>query len=247
LPHFSATDEDQDGLTVPSTDPYRRHDWNEKAKKYAAMVYMLDRDVGRIVELVEQLGLKEKTLIIFTSDNGGHRSVGQTFDSNGPLRGYKRDLTEGGIRVPFIARWPGIVPAGKTSEASIAFQDMLPSFADLAGADTPHNVDGISVVDALLGGEVEHPRTYLYWDYGHCRDRYDQAVRMGNWKGIRLGQGSKLELYDLSTDIAEDTDVAESYPDIVKEIDNIMQAAAVASTRYPIGQEYTGGPIWKRK
>jgi arylsulfatase A-like enzyme len=247
LPHFSAKSEDEHGLAVPSTEPYNGKDWDERSKKYATMVHMIDRDVGRIVELVDQLGLKENTLIIFTSDNGGHSTVWQEFDTNGPLRGYKRDLSEGGIRVPFIARWPGKVPAGKTSDEVIAFQDMMPTFAELAGAQFPDKIDGTTVVSALKGGKVKHSHQYLYWDYGHCRDRYDQAVRMGKWKGIREGQGNKIQLYDLSKDIGEENDVADEHPKVVMRIDNIMKSSVTPSERYPIGKKYTGGPIWKKK
>ena len=247
LPHFSSKSEDEDGLSVPSTRPYSNKDWDERSKKYAAMVQMLDRDVGRIVELVDQLGLKDQTLIIFTSDNGGHSSVWKEFDTNGPLRGYKRDLSEGGIRVPFIATWPGRIPAGKSSDEIIAFQDMMPTFADLAGITPPENIDGISVINALMGSQIKNPHKYLYWDYGHCRDRYDQAVRMDNWKGIREGQENNIQLYDLNTDIGEESDVAAEHPQVVAQIEKIMKTAFIPSERYPIGKKYTGGPIWKKK
>jgi arylsulfatase A-like enzyme len=246
LPHFSAKEEDEDGLTVPSTDPYTHKDWDEKSKKYAAMVHMLDRDVGRIVELVEQLGLAENTLIIFTSDNGGHANIWKEFATSGPLRGYKRNLTEGGIRVPFIARWPGVVPAGEVSDEVIAFQDMLPTFAELAGVTVPDDIDGVSVLGALLGGAVMNRAKYLYWDYGHCRERYDQAVRIGNWKGIREGRGNPIQLYNLKSDIGEQTDVAGAHPEVVQEMERIMHIAVEPSDRYAIGKRYTGGPIWKK-
>ena len=152
------------------------------------MVHILDRDVGCIVDLVDELGLINNTLILFTSDNGGHSTIWKGFDTNGPLRGHKRDLTEGGIRVPFIARWPGKVQQGKTSNEIIVFQDMMPTFAELTGAKAPYNIDGISLVNALLEKKQKIQHKYLYWAYGHCRDRYDQAVRMENWKGIRHGQ-----------------------------------------------------------
>ncbi|MCB9770066.1 MAG: arylsulfatase [Candidatus Omnitrophica bacterium] len=247
LPHFSSHDEDPDGLTVPTTDPYTDKDWDTRSKKYASMVHMLDRDLGRIVDLVHELGLSDNTLIIFTSDNGGHDSVWEKFDTNGPLRGYKRDVTEGGIRVPFIASWPGKIPSGETSDEIVAFWDMMPTFAELAGVEAPSNIDGISVVDALMGGEVKNPHEYLYFDYGHCRDRYDQAVRMGDWKGIRLGQGSDIQLYNLKTDIGEEDDVAAKHPDIVKRIDEIMKEAVVPNPRYEVGNLYQGGPIWKKE
>lgn len=246
LPHFSAKEEDQDGFAVPSTDPYTDENWDEKSKKYAVMVSILDRDVGRIVDLVDELKLSERTLIIFTSDNGGHDTVPRQFNTNGPLCGYKRNLTEGGIRVPFIARWPKKVPSGESSDEIISFQDMLPTFADLTGIHTPENIDGISVVKALMGGKIKHPHPYLYWDYGHCRDRYDQAVRMGDWKGIREGKENKIQLYNLSTDMGEETDVASLHPEIVQQIDKIMQTAVKPSERYPVGVKYLGEPIWKR-
>ena len=246
LPHFSAKEEDHDRFTVPSTDPYTHKEWDEQSKKYAAMIFMLDRDVGRIVDLVDELELGENTVIIFTSDNGGHSTVWEKFDTNGPLRGYKRNLSEGGIRVPFIVRWPKKVPSGRSSDEIIAFQDMMPSFAELAGVDIPENIDGISVANALMGGKVKNPHKYLYWDYGHCRDRYDQAVRMGNWKGIREGIENKIQLFDLSADIGEETDVSDLHPEIVQQIDEIMQTAVKPSERYPVGVKYTGEPIWKK-
>lgn len=246
LPHFSSRDEDADGFAVPSTEPYSEKPWDEQSKKYAAMVHMLDRDVGRIVKLLEELGLAENTLIIFTSDNGGHSTIWKAFDTNGPLRGYKRDVTEGGIRVPFIARWPGRIPAGSTNDAVIAFQDMLPTFAELAGATAPDGIDGIPITPAFWGDEINASREYLYWDYGHCRERYDQAVRFGDWKGIRLGQGTPIQLFDLATDVGEDNNVAAEHPDIVQRIETIMQEAVQPSPRYPIGTPYEGGPIWKK-
>ena len=247
LPHFSAEEEDEDGFAVPSTAPYTPMDWSEKAKKYAAMVHRLDGAVGRLVDLVDEMGLARETLIIFTSDNGGHETLGRDFDTNGPLRGYKRDLTEGGIRVPFMARWPGTVPAGGVSDEIIAFQDMRPTFGELAGCSCPEGIDGVSVVEALRGGRVRPRREYLYWDYGHCRSRYDQAVRMGRWKGIRLGRGRAVQLFDLEADIGEANDVADEHPDVVRRIERIMETAAVPSERYRIGEVYEGQPIWQKR
>ncbi|MDG1893441.1 MAG: arylsulfatase [Fuerstiella sp.] len=248
LPHFSAREEDSDGLAVPSTQPYSDRDWDEKSKKYAAMVHMLDRDVGRIIDLIEELELTENTLVIFTSDNGGHATVSARFQTSGPLRGFKRALTEGGIRVPFIARWPGIVPTGTSSPDVIAFQDMLPTFAELAGADIPNNlkIDGISVAATLKGEQLNATRNHLYWDYGHCRGKqYIQAVRVGDWKGIRSAKTGRIQLYDLSRDTAEANDVALTRPRIVDQIRKIMDDAVKSNPRYKIGTVYRGGPIWK--
>jgi len=245
LPHFSSKDEDEHGLAIPSTAPYSTRDWEEPAKKYAAMVHRLDRDVGRIVDVIEEKGLREDTLIIFTSDNGGHTTVSKQFKTSGPLRGFKRDLTEGGIRVPFIASWPGTVPADQTSEAVIAFQDMLPTFAELAGVEPPTAIDGKSITRELKGDASAQRPGYLYWDYGHCRRHYDQAVRWKNWKGIRHGQSSDIQLYDLSTDIGEEHDVASSHPDVVARIAEIMASASTPSALYPVGTVYRGQPIWR--
>ncbi len=247
LPHFSARDEDPHGFTVPSTEPYSDRDWDMRSKKYAAMVHMLDRDVGRIVELIDKLGLAEKTLIIFTSDNGGHKTIHKRFQTSGPLRGFKRELYEGGIRVPFIARWPGRIPAAETRDEVIAFQDMLPTFATLA--DLKHGkVDGIDVSAALLGGKLSKKLVYLYWDYGHCRGKqYSQAVRLGSWKGIRsVKRGDKLELYDLSNDVGESTDLASKHPDVLKRIEAIMEEAVTPHPRYEIGSIYRGKAIWQK-
>ncbi|MEZ6081373.1 MAG: sulfatase-like hydrolase/transferase [Pirellulaceae bacterium] len=139
----------------------------------------------RIVQLIDRSGLRENTLIVFTSDNGGPASVDKRFRTNGRLRGFKRDLSEGGIRVPFIARWPGTVPADQTCDEVIAFQDILPTFAEMSGAILPDPIDGVSVLKVLKGEKLGLSRS-LYWDFGHCRERYDQAIRWNDWKGIRL-------------------------------------------------------------
>jgi arylsulfatase A-like enzyme len=246
LPHFASKKEDVDGLTVPTTEPYSDKPWDERSKKYASMVHMLDRDVGRILDRLDELKIADNTLLIFTSDNGGHSTVWEEFDTNGPLQGYKRNLTEGGIRVPFLAKWPGNIPAGETTDEIVAFQDMLPTIAEIVGINPPAKIDGISVLDALRGNKLANPHNYLYWDYGHCRDRYDQAVRMGKWKGIREGVGNRIQLYDLDKDIAEKNDLAQKLPDIVHEISDIMKNAVTPSERYTIGKKYTGRPIWQR-
>lgn len=247
LPHFSSKDEDQHGLAVPSTDPYSDRDWDVKSKKYDAMIHMIDRDLGRIVDLVDELGLTRNTLIIFTSDNGGHSTIPKSLNTSGPLRGFKRDLTEGGIRVPFIARWPGVIPADQTSRSVIAFQDMLPTFAELAGTTPPKNLDGISVVAALKGGDLPSPHKSLYWDYGHCRGKaYSQAVRMGDWKGIRPANTGRMELYDLAKDIGEKNDLAASHPEVVQQIGDIMDKSVIPHPRYEIGTTYKGRAIWKK-
>lgn len=246
LPHFSSKDEDPDGLTVPSTEPYSDRDWPAKAKKYAAMVHRLDRDVGRIAALLDELGLAENTLLIFSSDNGGHSAVWEEFRTSGPLRGFKRDLYEGGIRVPFVARWAGRIPAGEVSDEIIAHQDLLPTFAKMADAEVPEGLDGIDIAPALEGGTLDSPRPYLYWDHGHCRRYYSQAVRLGDWKGLRLGRDEgRVQLYELADDPGETRDLAEAHPDVVDKITAIMDQAVTPHPRYPVGEIYRGGPIWR--
>lgn len=250
LPHFAANDEDEDGLTVPTTAPYCDRAWDERSRKYAAMVHLLDRDVGRLVELIDELGLAQETLVLFTSDHGGNASAPERFRSNGPLRGFKRDLTEGGIRVPFIARWKNNVPEGATSDEIVAFQDLLPTFATVAGAEVPRELspDGISIAMALRGDTLPKRSTPLYWDYGHCRgDQYAQAVRLGDWKGIRPAKTGKIELYDLRHDVGESRDVANDHPDVVERIGRIMDESVTPSARYQIGTTYRGKPIWKKR
>ena len=210
------------------------------------MVGRLDYDVGRIVHLINSVGLAENTLIVFTSDQGPlGTGPFEELNSNGPLRGEKRSLYEGGIRVPFIVRWKGMVPEGSVSDQVITFWDMLPTLAEVADYPVYAGVDGFSVLDAFLGKPLSESHNYLYWDYGHTRNRYDQAVRMGNWKGIRLGQGSPIQLYDLSKDLKEEMDIGNQHADLVKEIDRIMNSAAVPNDRYEIGELYQGKAIWK--
>lgn len=245
IPHWSSREEDPTRFPVPSDEPYTHADWSQTHKNYASMVSRLDRDVGRIDDLVAELELSNDTLIIFTSDQGPWVGLGDFFDSNGPLRGGKREVYEGGIRVPFIARWPGQIPSGTVSDTIITFWDMLPTLAEVAGVDIPWNTDGVSVLNALEGLPLEKTHEYLYWDYGHNRSTYHQAVRLGNYKGIRNGAGQSIELYHLVTDLGETRDIATVHPEIVRKIEHIMETAVAPSERYPIGKPYQGSAIWK--
>ncbi len=238
IPHFSDYPRNSpDHFIVPSDKPYTDKGWPQASKNYAAMITRMDRDVGRIMQKIKDLGIDSNTVVFFTSDNGPYNgstvhSV-EFFDSNGPLRGVKRDVYEGGIRVPFIARWPGKIPAGQVSDQVLAFWDMMPTFAELTGLPIPPHTDGISMLPVLLG-KPQQDHEYLYWDYGHVRRTYKQAVRWGNWKGVRVGVGSPLELYDLETDPGETTNLAADQPAIVSRIDGIMKTALVPSKEYPI-------------
>jgi len=214
------------GMEVPSDEPYSAQDWPKNEKNFAAMVTRLDTDVGRLMARLKELGLDDDTIVFFTSDNGPHREGGHDpdfFDSNGPLRGIKRDLYEGGIRVPMIVRRPGAVPAGKTSDHVWAFWDFLPTAADIAGAETPTGLDGLSVLPAL-GGKKAPAHEYLYWEFHEQGGK--RAVRMGDWKAVRLlAKNGKTELYDLRDDLGETRDVAATHPDIVTRLEAVMQSA----------------------
>ena len=200
---------------------------------FAAMITRMDRDIGRLVDLLRTRGLEANTLVLFTSDNGPHREGGADpafFNSSGALRGIKRDLYEGGIRVPMIARWPGTIPAARVSDHVWAHWDMLPTLAELAGAQAPDGLDGMSMARALRG-QPQPTHAYLYWEF-HERG-FQQAVRMGHWKGLRLKPGAPLELYDLSADPREGTDVAAANPDAVRQIEAYLKTARTPSARWP--------------
>jgi arylsulfatase A-like enzyme len=237
LPHFSDYPNDSpDHYMVPSDEPYTDKDWPQIAKNYAAMISRMDRDVGRIMGSIRKLGIDENTIVFFTSDNGaylGSAPPREFFDSNGALRGGKRDLYEGGIRIPMIVRWPGKIRPGHVSEQVWAFWDFLPTAAELAGLPAPKDTDGISMVPALLG-KPQKSHDYLYWDYGHVRKTYKQAVRMGDWKAVRNGAAAPIELYNLNQDLGEGTDVASKHPEVVAQIEQIMRTAPADSEDYPI-------------
>jgi arylsulfatase A len=205
---------------------------------YAAMISMMDADVGKIRKLLKDLGLAENTLVIFTSDNGPHFAGGNDadfFDSNGPLRGYKRDLYEGGIRSPFIAAWPGKIKTGTRSEHISAFCDFLPTACDLAGVETPESLDGISYLPTLLGAEQKE-HDYLYWEFHEQGGK--QAIRKGNWKAVRLSvsknANSPIQLFNLSLDLGENENVATNYPEMVKEMDKLFQVSHTPVKAFPL-------------
>ena len=197
---------------------------------YAAMITHMDKSVGRVLQLLEELDLAEDTLVIFTSDNGPtHLGPDQVdfefFDSAGGLRGLKGSVYEGGIRVPMIARWPGRIAASSTSDHVSAFQDVLPTFAAVAGAAPPEHVDGISFLPSLLGEAHKQRRhLYLYWDFPGYGGQL--AVRAGRWKAVRRGlkqnADAALELYDLESDPAESKDVAAQHPQVAQRLGRVL-------------------------
>lgn len=218
---------------VPDLGAYGDTDWEKNHQIQAAMIGRMDRDVGRIAALVRELGLDDETLIFFTSDNGPHGSAGtlEKFRAAGPLRAKKGSLYEGGIRVPLIARWPGRIAAGTVSDHISGFQDVMPTFAELAGANAPKGIDGISFAPALTGTGRQRQHDYLYWELGN-----QQAVRIGPWKAVRrLGrQGAgPVELYHLPDDIAESKDLAKSHPDLVQHMEQILREARKPSKLFP--------------
>lgn len=221
---------------VPSLDPYAGQPWPEAAKAYAAMVTRMDRDIGRLMQLLKALGLDEDTVVFFCSDNGGYArgEAREMFRPMGPFRGAKGDLYEGGLRVPMIVRWPGRIQAGEVSDFAWAFWDFLPTAAELAGVEPPAGTDGVSILPTLLGDEQKQRHEYLYWEYG-AGSSFRQAVRLGRWKAVRLGTKTRPELYDLVTDLGEREDVAAEHPDIVRRIEALMAEAHVESPHWPSG------------
>jgi arylsulfatase A-like enzyme len=230
LPHAN-NEAGRKGMEVPDYGIYADRDWPEPQKGHAAMISRLDRDLGRVMETLRKSGIDKKTLVLFTSDNGPHREGGanpEFFDSNGPLRGNKRDLYEGGIRVPLIARWPDKIKPGTVNHHISAFWDFLPTFAELTGSEYPSSVDGISILPTLLGKpSKQEQHEFLYWEFYERGSK--QAVRMGDWKAVRFGVDGKLELYNLKEDIGEEHNVADKNPAIAAKISNYLNTARTES------------------
>jgi arylsulfatase A-like enzyme len=199
------------------------------------MITRLDRGVGRLMQKLKDLGLDENAIVFFASDNGPHSEGGanpEFFHSSGPLRGIKRDLYEGGIRVPLIARWPSRIKAGVVTDHVSAFWDFLPTLAELAGAPSPGGTDGISLLPTLLGGpEPQRKHEFLYWEFHEGGSK--QAVRMGRWKAVRPF-GKPLELYDLQTDTGETRNIAADHPDVVTQIGKYLTRARTESKFWPL-------------
>ena len=214
---------------------------NDPHAAFAAMVTLLDDQVGEIVARLEKLGIANNTLIIFTSDNGAHKEGGADpgfFNSSGKLRGFKRDLYEGGIRVPMVARWDGKITPGSETDHISAFWDLMPTLSDIVGVAPPESTDGISFLPALLG-ENQPEHDYLYWEFPARAG--SQAVRMGKWKAVRTdankGMTSPVELYDLTTDISEKNNLASQFPAVADSMAQIMISAHEKSDKFPFDFE----------
>lgn len=220
---------------VPDLGQYKDTDWDSNHKIQAAMISRMDADVGKILALLKELEVDDNTLVIFTSDNGPHGGGGtlSKFTAAGLLRAKKGTLYEGGIRVPMIARWPGMIKPGSASDHISAFWDVLPTCAELAGAKVPAGIDGLSMAAELLGknsAQIKHD--YLYWELGG-----QQAMRMGKWKLVRkwnrkASGPDKPELYNLEDDIAESKDVADKHPDVVAEMLTRLKSARTAAKEF---------------
>ena len=227
---------------VPDLAQYADKDWPETMKKQAAMVSRMDRDVGTISRLLEELNLDKDTLITFNSDNGAH-GEGKTnrfFKNCGELRGIERDVYDGGIRSPMFAYWPGKVPAGTVSEHISAFWDMLPTFSELAGEPIRGETDGISMLPTLLGQhDKQKKHKYLYWEMYNRGKSPDCAIRFGKWKGVvqDTRKGLNIELYDVRSDQSERNNLASQYPEVVGEIRRMMQEAHTGTRFW--GEEYS--------
>jgi arylsulfatase A-like enzyme len=203
----------------------------------------MDGDIGKLMDKIIELGLEKNTLIMFSSDNGPHKEGGADpafFKSSGPLRGYKRAVYEGGIRVPMIARWPGTIAAGSSSSHISAFWDFLPTCCELANVDAPSDIDGISMVPTLLGRPAkQNKHEYLYWEFHEQGKK--QAVRFGQWKGVRLNVAKNpngpIELYNLKTDIGEQNNVADKHPETIAKIAEYMKKARTPSEHWPMPGE----------
>ena len=239
-PHDNGEQPADQRFEVPEQGTYADRDWTENQKNYAAMISRLDGNIGELLALLAELNLEKETLVVFTSDNGPLRQHPTTdfFDSNGALRGGKRDLYEGGIRVPFIARWPGAIAPGTTSEYPAALWDMLPTLAELARQTVPDSLDGRSILPVLTGVDKTAPPAYLYWEFHEGEGA--QAIRQGDWKAVRNGihanPNAPIELYNLATDLSETQNVAAQHPEQVAELTRLLESARTPSSLFPIGK-----------
>ena len=217
---------------VPELGGYENNDWKPNHKTHAAMITRMDRDVGRIIGKVKELGIAENTLIMFTSDHGAHGQSGTSkfFHSCGDFRGIKRSLYEGGLRTPFLAQWPGKIKAGTITHHISAFWDMLPTLAEICNAETTTNHDGISFAPTLFGKATQKEHEYLYWELFESK-KHNRAVRYGKWKAVipNWYKSQSPELYDLSSDVAESNDVAKKHPDVVRKVNHLLKTARTPS------------------
>ncbi len=225
-------------LDAPDKAIYEDKDWPEDMKTYASMIYHLDQNIERLKQLLINEGLSENTIVFFCSDNGPRSNysdqlteVVDFFDSNGPLRGYKRDMYEGGIRTPMIIWSPKLVKAGSQSDLPWYFADVMPTFAEIADYKTElMKTDGVSVLPSILDEPMSDSPRFLYWEF--FERGYKQAVRYGKWKAVVIG--GKMELYDLSNDLGEQNDISSEHPEVIKEIATYLSGCRTDSPYWPV-------------
>jgi len=219
-----------DGAEVPDYGIYEKENWTKQDKGQAAMITRMDRDVGKLLDLLKELKIEENTLVMFTSDNGPHNEAGhnpELFKPAGPLRGMKRTLTEGGIRVPTLAWWPNTIEPNSISDQPFYFGDLMATACDMTQSDMPLQTDSLSFLPTLKGKAEEQKRhKYLYWEF--YERTFRQAVVMEDWKLIRSGMDNqRLELYDLKNDIHEDVNLIKEQPAIAQRMLSYMESAHV--------------------
>ena len=239
VPHAN-NEAGKQGMEVPNLGEFATKDWPEPEKGFAAMIRNIDRDTGRIIDLLDELRIADNTLVIFTSDNGPHQEGGHDadfFNSNGKLRGIKRDLTEGGIRVPTIAYWPGTIKAGSEDDAHWYFGDVLATAAELAGTTTPDDLDSDSFAGTLRGTPREKRwsrKAKMYWEFYERGSA--QAVRFGKWKAIRKPMFTgEIELYDMSNDASEKSNYAMRRPDLARHAANLLDKMHEPDPNWKVG------------
>ncbi len=237
LPHANNEEGSRtgNGMQVPDDGPYANEGWPQPEKNKAAMITRLDGYVGQILDQLVTLKIDTNTVILFTSDNGPHSEGGVKaafHKSSGPLRGLKRDLYEGGIRVPAIAWWPARTAKGQVNDLPWAHWDFLATAADIAMTKSPTNTDGISIYPTLVGQPQTNRHEFLYWEF-HEKG-FQQAARMGDWKAVRPQANEPLELYNITTDLSEKVDLAKQRPEIVAKFETYFKTARTESSAWPI-------------
>ncbi len=236
LPHVN-NEAGNNGMEIPDLGEYSNKNWPEPEKGYAAMVSRMDSDIGRVLNLLKELKIDENTLVIFASDNGPAREGGRDpsfHNSNGPLRGYKGHVTEGGIRIPFIARWPGQIAPGSTNDSPIGFVDVMATLAKLSGTTAPSDNDGTDFSPTLLSKtQPELEDRFMYWEWNK-NGLQQQSARWRNWKALRNPKTKSLELYDLSNDSGEAHDLAAGHPDVVVKFKAYFAKARSESENWPV-------------
>ncbi len=222
-----------DRFQIPELEPYTRDtQWPPQAKVYASMLTRTDRDMGRMLQLLKELEIDQQTILFFCSDNGAANRYEGLFDSSGPLRGRKRDMYEGGLRTVMVARWPGRIQPDSVSRDIWYFADVLPTFAELAGAPVPDGIDGVSILPSLLSQpQPELRERPLYWEF-HERG-FQQAARRGDWKAVRRAHDTPLELYHLAQDPGEQHDIAVQHPEQVAWFERFLRQSRTASPNWP--------------